>query len=125
MKIFILEDSDERIVMFKKYLPMCFPDVEIFIAENAIEARSIFQTEKHFDIAFLDHDLDGRAFVNSNEKNTGYQVAKTMIELGIKSTQVIVHSMNPPGAERIVSLFLDKCKVAHIPFPVLLDHLKG
>ena len=52
---------------------------------------------REYDIVFLDHDL-------GEGKMTGYDVAKFMIQHGINCKLVVIHTMNPVGAENIHTL---------------------
>ena len=52
---------------------------------------------RDYDIVFLDHDLgEGRM--------TGYDVAKFMVQHAINCKFVVIHTMNPVGAENIHTL---------------------
>jgi CheY-like chemotaxis protein len=92
MRIFILEDSKERIQTFKKF----FFNADLVIMENAKEAIEFLSKDLEFDVIYLDHDLGVQAFVDSQNDNTGYQVAKFLAN---KTTQakIIIHSLNPIG----------------------------
>ena len=78
-----------------------FPYANIKATANVEEAKSILN-ENNFDVLFLDHDLGGKAFVDSNEENTGYQLSKFIDEAGIKYKLCVVHSLNYPGAMRMM-----------------------
>lgn len=121
MNIFILEDSAERIWLFKNKLK---DNNDLTFSDN-VEASKTILSENKFDVLFFDHDLDGRVFVSSKDENTGYQLAKWIAnETSIKVPQVIIHSMNPVGAENIrkeAEKFADE--VHKIPFPALLHVL--
>lgn len=52
---------------------------------------------RKYDIVFLDHDL-------GEGKMTGYDVAKFMVEHNIKVGLVVIHTMNPVGADNIHTL---------------------
>lgn len=115
MKIFILEDNYQRIDEFAK----AYEDHYFVVCNNAEIAVSVLKAFK-FDLLLLDHDLDGRVFVRSQETNTGYQVAKEIKETINSTTPVIIHSYNKNGAEKMMSvLAYDKCgKCEHVPFSV-------
>lgn len=119
--IFILEDNSFRVAWFKK----TFLNYNLTIIDNAQEANKLL-SEKKYDLIFLDHDLDDRVFVNSDEENTGYQVAK---ELGNpdrehlnRETPAIIHSLNPAGAGRMIEAH--PFNVCHIPFFTLQNSIK-
>lgn len=98
MKIFVLEDMEDRIKIFEKI----FGEHELTICDTADEAKEILGQQK-FDTIFLDHDLGGEIYVDSDLPNTGYQVAKFIANQKI-SSQIIIHSMNYDGALNIKSI---------------------
>lgn len=57
--------------------------------------------EKEYDLIFLDHDLGNREYVDSDDSNTGFQVAKAIKGTPNESTFIVIHSANPVGAENI------------------------
>jgi CheY-like chemotaxis protein len=116
MKIFILEDDSQRVVLFKKLLS----GNNIIFAHKAQTAFEILKKDKVWDIIFLDHDLGGKQHVNSFEEETGYQVSLFIKKNGIKYNQLIVHSLNYVGAKNI-SCVLKDCEI--IPFHQLIKIL--
>jgi CheY-like chemotaxis protein len=111
MKVLILEDSPERIKVFKQKLS----DHDLYFFDDVKEAKRAVEIIGGFDFFFIDHDLDNKVFVNSHEQNTGYQFAKFLAEKGIVKDTVI-HSMNVVGAQNIKAVLPH----AHIvPFPTL------
>lgn len=102
MNIFILEDDKERMKKFRRNLI----GHTIFHSDNVQDAKDILSKEK-VDIIFLDHDLDNRVYADSNELNTGYQLAKWIFENNIQYRQLIVHSLNEPGRNNIKSILKD------------------
>jgi hypothetical protein len=115
-KIFILEDSQARINIFKKKLKKD----DVYYFDNVIEAIEGFSLLGPFDILFLDHDLDGKIFVNSEDENTGYQFAKYISKEEELKSQIIIHSMNPAGARNIKNI-LPQAEI--VPFPRLVKLL--
>lgn len=113
-RIFILEDNKWRIQAFKNK----FPDSELIIKQTASEAIELLSKDLNFDILFLDHDLGNQIFMNSEEENTGYQVAKFLQDKEIKG-EIIIHSMNYVGAKNIMSLLP---KATYKPFIVLFNN---
>lgn len=96
-RVLILEDSQERIDIFNKNLV----GNEFVIVSNASECIHKLVKEK-WDVLFLDHDLDGRSFVDSLEDNTGYQVAKFLNQnKEYKPKVIVIHSLNPAGAKNM------------------------
>lgn len=115
--VFFLEDNPHRYVYFNKWIENKLDEFELVTATEADEAIEIMRARKHFDVVFLDHDLGGKVFVNSNDENTGYQVAKFMKRNGNTFNQLIIHSQNPAGADNINHIFPEAMK---IPFPELM-----
>ena len=111
MKVLVLEDSHERIKTFKKNLK----DHDVYFFDSVEDAIQAVELDGPFETFFIDHDLDHRVFVDSNEPNTGYQFAKYLAEKKIQA-QFIAHTMNPAGAENIKAV-LQGC--IHVPFPNL------
>ena len=99
MKIFILEDDENRIKVFKR----SFIGIDLTMTDLADEAIKRLKTEK-YDFIFLDHDLGGEVFVDSQNKNTGSEVAKHITHTLNKSTMVIIHSFNPSGAKNMFDI---------------------
>ena len=117
MKVLIFEDASERIKTFQRILK----NHDLYFFDQVDEAKKAFDLLGPFDFIFLDHDMDGRVYVDSNEPNTGYQLAKYIAQKGTKA-EIVVHSMNMPGVENILSV-LPQAKF--ISFPILIQHLKG
>lgn len=111
-KILILEDSQERIKQFQKKLSKD----DVYFFDSVFEAKEAYNFLGPFDVIFLDHDLDGAIFVDSNDENTGYQFAKFLAEKETEA-QIIVHSMNSVGAQNIKRV-LPQSDV--VPFPKLI-----
>lgn len=96
MKILILEDSVTRINKFKTELKKH----DLYFFDKVNEAKEAVILLGPFDYYFLDHDLDGEIYVDSNNKNTGYQFAKFLAQEGIKA-EFIIHSMNVVGVQNM------------------------
>lgn len=108
IKIFILEDNNERIKWFKrKITDLVKREFELFISKDIDAAIKLYEENKPFDIYFLDHDLGGRVFVDSREENTGYTFAKYLKEKNItgENEEVYSHSLNPIGRKNIINCF--------------------
>jgi CheY-like chemotaxis protein len=104
MNIFILEDNKTRIDLFKEKFKNNF----LVIKTLAKEAIDYLKNDSSFDWILLDHDLGGEQWVDSYKENTGYQVAKFIMEEGInEKCKIGVHSLNFVGAKNILSLIPD------------------
>ena len=99
MKIFILEDNTWRIDKFKEL----FKNHTLFICSDVQTAKQTCLNNT-FEIMFLDHDLSGKIWQDSNEENTGYQFVKWMVDNGFhKNSLNYIHSMNPVGANLMLN----------------------
>ena len=96
MKVFILEDDQNRVEWFLENLET----EDIDLTEKAQEGIDWLR-ERKYDVIFLDHDLGGRVYVSSDEFNTGYTVAKMIHETDNVDTPVIIHSWNSNGAKNM------------------------
>lgn len=96
MKVLVVEDNSARLAKFKVDLA----GHDVYFAETSIRAQRFLK--KHiFDIIFLDHDLGGRIMVESNDQNTGYQVAKAISGSANEDAYIVIHSANVVGANNI------------------------
>jgi hypothetical protein len=100
MKILFLDDDLDRHSKFTE----ASAGSEVTFVHSVAQAVEALTTEQ-FDIAFLDHDLDGRVFVEEVE-GTGTQVAEYIAGMPCETRPriVIVHSMNPYGAQRMMNI---------------------
>jgi DNA-binding NarL/FixJ family response regulator len=103
LRIFILEDDPFRTEYMIGYLDKAFNKPNIVLSSDAEAAKKELAKEL-FDLVCLDHDLGGQVFVDSSEKNTGYQVAKYIKENNIKYKVCMIHSLNFMGAMRMKSV---------------------
>jgi hypothetical protein len=97
MKALILEDNRMRKKIFEMHLGN---EYDLYFYDQVEDARKAIETAGPFDLIFLDHDLDGRIFVDSEEDNTGFQLAKYISEMDLDA-RIVLHSMNPIGAARM------------------------
>ena len=101
LRILFLDDNLQRHQAFKDK----FPQHDTTYVETAEAAIECFKNNE-YDVACLDHDLGGRAYVNSfGEEPTGYTVAKWLSENPDRQPNTIyIHSFNPVGAANMHSL---------------------
>jgi len=111
MRILVVEDNPERVKKFRRELVGS-------IVDYAVDADSAMAclASHGYDLIFLDHDLGLREMVDSDDANTGYQVALAIARDAKNTSVIVVHSCNPAGAANI-SRALPRAMLA--PFPVL------
>ena len=109
IRILVIEDSEDRLKWFQAEFGHC----DLTMATNA-KAGISYVKDRKFDLIFLDHDLGHRVFVDSNDENTGYQVAKAIVISEFNNTTpVVIHSWNPTGAENMRTILTNSI---YIPF---------
>ena len=101
MRVFVLDDSKERLHVFSTKLI----GHVLYTAMTASEAISILEQEPPFDNIFLDHDLGDQVMAPSGP-GTGYEVAQWLSQHPEKTTHcdIIIHSFNSDGAKNMASL---------------------
>lgn len=110
MLIFILEDSEQRMVKFRRELIG-----HTIHHATTVESGTDYVANNKYDLLFLDHDLGGKENVNSFTESTGYQLAEFIASFTPnKNTPCVVHSCNPAGADNIVSVLPHALKVSFI-----------
>jgi len=97
MRIFVLDDDMERINWFKENWE------NVYYAHNPIEAEKMLRTNE-YNVIWLDNDLGGAAFTRGTFGD-GIDLARIMArdELHV-DVPTIVHSMNYPASENIISM---------------------
>ena len=117
MRILILEDDGQnakRMPQFrdrvKELEEIAGVKIELVHVETAKDCIAELEkvTGKHekFNIIFLDHDLGGQVYVDTNREDTGSEVARWMNKNPNKlyNAFIIVHTFNPAGAKNITDL---------------------
>ena len=97
MRVFVLEDNDQRVIKFRRSLVGHCVDY----ADNVVDGKAFIE-QYQYDLIFLDHDLGGKEMVSSDDPNTGYQMACLLAENDLnKDAAVVIHTCNPNGASRM------------------------
>ena len=118
MKVFVLEDNWNRIEQFQGLFASM--DFDHVYATNVVDAQSMY-IQEDADYVFLDHDLGGQVYVDSDEENTGYQFVKWIVANDPKITErkFVVHSFNAIGSERMLKHLIDAgADVRYIAFNI-------
>ena len=118
--VLILDDDTRRYRPLRKYAaPLCHGTTTVHVVGTASEAIAALSRQSYWHLIMLDHAPGGRVFVNSNDPNTGFQVAKFIREHGVKFHQCILHSMNPGGVASMASQLKGLGRVNLIPVIVM------
>ena len=116
MRIFVLEDNEER---SKWFVSEFGNDHDLVMTTTVVIGSELVKVIK-FDIMFLDHDLGGRTFVSNNDPNCGQRVVEAILESKKQNnTCIIIHSWNEPAARYMETTLKNgehKGKVLCVPF---------
>ncbi len=112
MRIFVLEDDEERIALFTSELA----EHDLTVARDVTEAQRKWKPPYH--VVCLDHDLGG--FVSSGHENTGAAFVRDLVKatnLTAMASAFFVHSWNPDGAQLMANLLVEAGAIClKIPF---------
>ena len=98
MTILFLDDDENRTNQVIKRFANVEELITVTTAKEAIEK---LQTKDSWDYVFLDHDLGGKVFVDSNREDCGMEVVRWCLKNMPKINQIIVHSWNEPAGKRM------------------------
>lgn len=98
MNILLLDDNSHRIMFFQNGLKKH----KLTICRHARAAIKALK-DTSFDIIFLDHDLEGEP-AESDEENSGSEVARFIAEQGIKCKCIVLHSENRVGRDSMAAI---------------------
>jgi CheY-like chemotaxis protein len=100
IRILLIEDDNERVKVITDWLP---EDVRLVHAGSAGRAIGILQRDRNsYAGIMLDHDLRGQMVIQNDFFLDGTIVAKTIMANVPPNTPIIVHSMNPADAPKMV-----------------------
>jgi CheY-like chemotaxis protein len=119
-RILLIEDDNERVETFKAWLP---DDVRLVHAGSAGRAIGILQRDRNaYAGIMLDHDLRGQMVTEKDFSLDGIIVSKTIMANIPSVTPILIHSMNPADAPKMV-LALSKSgfSVTRIPMSAITE----
>lgn len=125
LKIFVLEDSPDRIRSFGKWFGpgLGMDDPVWWTCINT--CQDDFEFCPPYDVIFLDHDL-GRPDLPDGTNDGSFFVSSVRAYIPT-DTPIIIHSFNAAGAERMMSLLRGvTSEVAYLPFgsPAFLENIR-
>ena len=109
MNVLILEDNENRNMLFRKNLIGLY----IEIRDDVKELKDLLLSKK-WDVLFLDHDLGGEVHVPSDREDTGAEIARFLKDNPEhKPELIIIHSLNNNGA-----MYMKQClpEAVYVPF---------
>lgn len=117
-RVLILEDNVRRMNEFYDRIKESQTDniqINVDHSEYAENAIKLLKKNK-YDLILLDHDLGGKTYVDTSDKNTGSEVARFInsSNLDLKDSPIIIHSMNEIAAESMRKLIVPKAKVIKV-----------
>lgn len=95
MRVIFLDDDLNRQRLMKSACPC------IVQTETADETIKAIEAEERVDYLFLDHDLGGEIYVDSNAHNTGMTVAKWLVENKRDVGTIVIHTYNHPAGQNM------------------------
>lgn len=117
MRILFLDDNLERWKAYRFQTIGC-DTKHVMTAKQCM--LSLMNDEK-YDLVSLDHDLGGKTF-QEEKANSGTEVAEFIQHMLPKHkypTQIVIHSWNPQGAERMMrSIAKTRIPCCYEPFKV-------
>jgi CheY-like chemotaxis protein len=115
--ILFLDDNKYRTKTFKSNVPQATTtetaEGMIALLKNCIEP---------VDVLYLDHDLGGKEYVSSSDKDCGMEVVRWIIENKPIIAKIVVHTCNPSaGKEMQAKLVEAGYNTDYIPFTSLVE----
>jgi len=123
-RVLIVEDDESRCAWFREHLSRSQLDVTCDV-QTAIR----WLGERDYQAVLLDHDLTEEHYFSNepDDERTGYAVARWLADNPTtqRDAIILVHSLNYPGAARMVGVLRDAGRDAeHIPFHYLQTGLR-
>ena len=121
MKIIFLDDSLNRWRSFRSKIPSADH------VETVAECVAAIQKEADIDWLFLDHDLGGETWVDSNREDCGMEVVRYLCANDCTSRikNIVVHSQNESAAKEMYLKLKDaKYNTQLVPFINLIRFIE-
>lgn len=114
MNVLFLDDDAARLTSFRS----CYPSA--MLVTTAAECVARLQDRDRWDNVFLDHDLGGETYVDSDREDCGMEVVRWIVENKPEIGRVIAHTCNEPAGLNMIAKLRDVGYSAEwVPFPRL------
>ena len=116
IRILIIEDNEERIDLFKQWMPA---DVRAIFIRSAGRAVRVIELDKGSVYAgiCLDHDLNEQVIVREEKGVDGVDVVRRIVRNISLDVPILVHSMNFGGGTSMVRMLQAQgFSVTRVPF---------
>jgi CheY-like chemotaxis protein len=109
--IIFMDDDEARAEKMRKYLPGAI------FTKTVPDTLAALASHARVDLLFLDHDLGGKTFVNSQDVDCGMEVVRQLVAEKRNVIMTVVHTMNiPAGIEMVKKLKDAEYWVFRVPF---------
>ena len=96
-RVFVLDDTEDRLSWFRQRLP------KMRYAKTSEAALELLSAE-HFDLVFLDHDLNWMDAADPRRQHgNGKEVARYLARTGFPG-RIVIHSKNEDGVKVMAAL---------------------
>lgn len=115
-RLLVVEDNDERIALFRQWIPDEFRVTYVKSAGRALKVLEMDAGRVYAGI-LLDHDLDQSVAAESELLLSGRQVVNQLVRVIDVDVPVLIHSVNLLGARAMEQRLLEEnFDVTRIPF---------
>lgn len=99
-KCLFLDDNKERTKTFLRSVPS---------SDTALTAKECIEKlkEEEYDCVFLDHDLGGEIYVESEREDCGMEVVRWIVENSPKIKKIVIHTCNTPAATEMYNKLIN------------------
>ena len=116
IRLLIIEDSEERIGLFRQWMPA---DIQALFVRSAGRAVRVLELDRGAVYAgiCLDHDLNEQMLVREEREVNGVEVVRRLVRHISRDVPILVHSMNFGGATSMTRMLMAQgFSVTRIPF---------